>query len=127
MSTLVYDGDCAFCTASVRWVERLHLQADEIVAWQHADLGALGLTEAECTEAVQYVHDDGSHESGHLAVAGLLGGSQPWWRPAGSALRLPVVSPLAARAYAWVSANRSRLPGGTAACALPPSERPGAA
>lgn len=127
MTTLVYDGDCGLCTTCVRWIDRLRLQADTVVAWQHADLDALGLTQQQVTDAVQYVHADGSVESGHLAVAALLAGSQPWWHPVGAALRLPLVSPLAARAYAWVSANRSRLPGGTPACSLPASQRPGAA
>jgi predicted DCC family thiol-disulfide oxidoreductase YuxK len=123
-TTLVYDGDCGFCTTSIRWVKRLRLRADSVVAWQHADLEALGLTPEQCDLKLQWVADDGAISSGHEAVAQLLRHSAPPWRPVGMLLLTPPLSWLAARAYAWVSANRQRLPGGTPACALAPEQRP---
>ncbi|MGB8649136.1 MAG: DCC1-like thiol-disulfide oxidoreductase family protein [Mycobacteriales bacterium] len=122
-ATLVYDGDCAFCTSSVRWVTRLHLGADVVIPWQQADLASLGLTRQQCEDALQLVRD-GRVSSGHEAVAQLLLGSALPWRPLGALLLLPPLSWLAARVYAWVAAHRSRLPGGTAACALPQDQRP---
>lgn len=124
MTTLVYDGDCAFCTSSVRLARRLRLHADVVTAWQHADLDALGLTAAACQDALKWVADSGRVSSGHEAVARLLLASPLPWRPLGALLLVPPVSWLAARAYAWVAANRHRLPGGTAACALPQERRP---
>src|SRR3712207_1142233 len=39
--TFVYDGDCAFCTACARFIER-RIPADvDVVPWQFADLAAL--------------------------------------------------------------------------------------
>jgi predicted DCC family thiol-disulfide oxidoreductase YuxK len=122
-STLVYDGDCAFCTSSVRWVTRLHLGADVVIAWQHADLAALGLTETQCEDAVQLVAD-GRTSSGHAAVARLLLRSQWWWKPVGLVLLTPPVSWLARGVYRWIANNRDRMPGGTPACALPQEDRP---
>ncbi len=124
MTTLVYDGDCAFCTSSVRWVRRARLRVDAVTAWQHADLAALGLTPEQCEAKLQWVADDGSVSSGHEAVARLLLGSALPWRPLGRLLLVPPLSWVAAGAYAWVAANRHRLPGGTPACALPPGDRP---
>lgn len=124
MTALVYDGDCAFCTSSVRLARRLGLGADLVIAWQHADLDALGLTPAACQDALKWVSDSGRVSSGHEAVARLLLAGPLPWRPLGALLLVPPVSWLAARAYAWVAANRHRLPGGTAACALPQEERP---
>jgi predicted DCC family thiol-disulfide oxidoreductase YuxK len=124
MTTLVYDGDCGFCTTSIRWVKRLRLRADTVTAWQHADLGALGLTPEQCDLKLQWVADDGANSSGHEAVARLLLCSALPWRPIGVLLLTPPLSWLASRAYTWVSANRQRLPGGTPACALPPARRP---
>ena len=124
MTTLVYDGDCAFCTSSVRWITRLRLRVDTVIAWQHADLSELGLTPEQCQEKVQWV--SGSRvSSGHEAVAQLLLSSALPWRPLGYLLAVPPVSWVAARVYAWISAHRNQLPGGTAACALPPERRPG--
>jgi predicted DCC family thiol-disulfide oxidoreductase YuxK len=121
MSTLVYDGDCCFCSTCVLALERLHLRADEVIAWQHADLGALGLTPEQCQQAVQWVDSDGGHASGHLAVAALLQANGAW-RPLGALLRAPGVSALAARAYTWIADHRTSLPGGTPACQVPAGE-----
>jgi predicted DCC family thiol-disulfide oxidoreductase YuxK len=122
-ATLVYDGDCGFCTTSVRWVTRLHLGADVVIPWQQADLAALGLTRQQCEAKLQWV-DGGRTSSGHEAVARLLLGSALPWRPLGALLLVPPVSWLAARVYDLIAANRGRMPGGTPACALPPDERP---
>ena len=116
MSTLVYDGDCGFCTTCVRAMRRLRIHPDVVIAWQHADLAALGLSPEQCQEKLQWVGDDGQHRSGHLAVAAVLRGP---WRPVGLLLTAPGASWLAARAYAWVAAHRMSLPGGTPACAVP--------
>lgn len=124
MSTLVYDGDCAFCTSSVRAAERLRLRPGRVVAWQHADLPALGLTPEQCQDSLQWVADDGRVSSGHEAVARLLlDGALPW-RAVGALLLLPPFSWVAARVYRWVADHRGSLPGGTPACALPQEDRP---
>ena len=125
-ATLVYDGDCAFCTKCVELLPRLRLADVRVVAWQHADLNRLGLTAAACEEAVQWVPASGPPASGAAAVAGLLTASGGAWRVLGAALRVPPLSWLAALVYRLVADNRHRLPGGTPACALPPAERPGA-
>ena len=58
----LYDGDCGFCTTSAGWLQRHAISAARVVAWQHVDLVPLGLSAAECAEAVQWVDD------GHRAV-----------------------------------------------------------
>ncbi|MBB5111428.1 putative DCC family thiol-disulfide oxidoreductase YuxK [Micromonospora echinospora] len=122
-STFVYDGDCAFCTRCAQFIERRIPTGARVVPWQFADLAALGLTEAECEEAVQWVGADGSRAAGPDAIARLLGDSGPLWRFAGTGLRLSPVRAAAWPAYRWVARNRHRLPGGTAACALPQEAR----
>lgn len=122
--TLVYDGDCGFCTTCVATLPRLRLSAWSTVAWQHADLESLGLTQEQCEQAVQWVAADGRISSGHAAAARLLLSSALPWRPVGALMLLPPFSWLAALVYRLVADNRMRLPGGTPACALPPAERP---
>jgi len=114
---LLYDGDCAFCTTCVQLLERrIHPDA-EIVPWQFADLAALGVSEAQATDALQWIEAGAADRSGHEAVAAMLISSAPLWRIAGRVLLLPGVSWAAARAYRLIAANRHRLPGGTPACA----------
>lgn len=113
---LVFDGDCAFCTSSARALERIGPRAG-IVAWQQADLDALGITEEQAIEAVQWVGADGAVLAGHEAIAAVLASAGPVWRLVGRAITLPGISAVAAIVYRWVAANRHRLPGGTPACA----------
>jgi predicted DCC family thiol-disulfide oxidoreductase YuxK len=113
---LVFDGDCAFCTSCARLLERIGPEA-EIVAWQLADLEALGISAAQAAEAVQWIGTDGTVRSGHEAIAAVLAEAGTFWRIAGRAILLPGVSALAAVTYRLVAGNRHRLPGGTPACA----------
>ncbi|HEY6779631.1 MAG TPA: DUF393 domain-containing protein [Thermoleophilaceae bacterium] len=124
---LVFDGDCAFCTRCVGVLERIGPDA-EIVAWQLTDLGALGITEEQAADAVQWVQTDGTVRSGHQAIAGILGTAGPIWELSGRMMMLPGISWLAAKAYRLVADNRYRLPGGTSACAVGDADRhrPGA-
>lgn len=123
--TFVYDGDCAFCTSCARFIQRRVPTRARVVAWQFADLDALGLTEDACAEAVQWVEPDPGRpvRSGPDAIAALLSSSVLAWRAAGAVLRSAPVRALARPAYRWVARNRHRMPGGTAACAVTPPHR----
>lgn len=118
-ATFVYDGDCAFCTACARFIERRIPTPARVVPWQFAGLASLGLTAAQCEQAVQWVGADGSVAAGPDAIAELLQSAPQPWRAGGTLLRLRAVRWLAWPAYRWVARNRHRMPGGTAACALP--------
>jgi predicted DCC family thiol-disulfide oxidoreductase YuxK len=120
--TFVFDGDCAFCSSCARFIERRIRPAVDVAAWQFADLDALGLTEDEVSGAVYQV--DGRRKSaGPEAIAGMLRTAGPVWRAAGAVLAVRPVTWLAWPVYRWIARNRHRMPGGTAACALPPNHR----
>lgn len=119
---LVYDGDCGFCTTCVRFIRRRVRPDADLTAWQHADLRTLGVTERRATYEVLWVTPPGTVYGGAQAVARLLMRAGGPWAPLGAALTLPVVRWLAHAAYRAVAANRTRLPGGTPACAAPPAE-----
>jgi predicted DCC family thiol-disulfide oxidoreductase YuxK len=121
--TFVYDGDCAFCSTSARFIERRIPTTAAVVPWQRTDLAALGLTPAQCEEAVQWVASDGTVSSGPAGIGRLLVDAGSFWRPLGRVLLAPPASWLAPPLYRWIARNRDRLPGGTAACALPQAER----
>jgi len=114
----VFDGDCAFCTSAVNVARRWITPHAEMVPWQHADLPALGLTEAICGQAVQYRDHAGRWTSAGRAIAAVLRDGPPPWSWLGRLASVPGLSRLVDRVYAWVAANRYRLPGGTPACQL---------
>ena len=115
---LVFDGDCGFCTSSARFGQR-RLKLEYVEPWQFLELDALGLTEAQCRQAVQWVAVDGSVASAERAVIAALRHAGGAWRALGAVLALPGIRHLAAMAYRLVARYRDRLPGGTAACRLP--------
>lgn len=118
----LFDGDCGFCTRSGEFLRR-HIQTPaRIVPWQAVDLGPLGVSRAECTDAVQYV-SGGRVSAGPVAIADLLQTAtrrrDAAWRAAGWVMaRRPVVT-LAWPVYRWVARHRHQLPGSTTACELP--------
>ncbi|MGW1680744.1 thiol-disulfide oxidoreductase DCC family protein [Saccharopolyspora sp. NPDC002376] len=121
---LIYDGDCGFCTRSVRLAERLPVRM-RVLAWQEADLAAYRTTPDRARHEVLWVAPSGRVFGGAAAVAELLKSCRTPWPVAGLALSAPVLRTLAEWAYRAIAANRYRLPGDTPACRLPDEERPG--
>jgi predicted DCC family thiol-disulfide oxidoreductase YuxK len=120
-ATFLYDGDCAFCTSCARFIERFIPTRAAVVPWQFADLDALGVSAGDAGDAVQWIDPGGPALAGPAAIARLLRTSpRRVWRPVGALLSLRPITALAWPVYRWVARNRHRLPGGTAACALPP-------
>ena len=122
-ATFLYDGDCAFCSSCVRFIERFIPTRATITPWQFADLPALGVGRDEASDAVQWIEPGRPVLAGPAAIARLLRSStRVVWRPVGALLALRPVVALGWPVYRWVARNRHRLPGGTAACALPPRQ-----
>lgn len=119
---LVFDGDCAFCTRCADLARRV-LPADvQVVPWQFTDLAAAGVTAARAQTEVLWLGRDGSVSGGAPAVARALRATgMPWWL-FGALLSLPPARWVAPSVYRLVAANRHRLPGGTAACRVPPTD-----
>lgn len=130
--TLVFDGDCAFCSSSARAVVRWVRPQAEVAAWQHLDLDALGLTQEQCQESLRWVRpvaggppsegmqSDGMlvHRAGARAVAAVLLAGRAPFPVLGLVIdSVPVRQP-AQWVYGWVARNRYRLPGGTPTCRL---------
>lgn len=117
---LIYDGDCAFCTSSARFGERV-LGTDGWTAtpFQFADLDPALRGRAE--REVLWLTPAGRVYGGADAVAKVLLRTRRLpWNALGGLMLLPGVRTAMAGLYRLVAANRHRLPGGTPACALPP-------
>lgn len=115
---LIFDADCGFCTRCVNFLKRLPHGAD-IQAFQFTDLEAFGTTEARAQREVLWVDETGRISGGAQAIARLLVSSGGIYAIAGWLLRTPPVRWIAAGVYRVIANNRQRMPGGTAACALP--------
>jgi predicted DCC family thiol-disulfide oxidoreductase YuxK len=119
---LVFDGDCAFCTRAAEVARRL-LPADcDVRPWQAYDLSAVGVTAQRAQHEVLWVGRDGVVAGGAGAVAQALRAVGGVWSVLGAVLSVPPVSWVAQGVYRMVAANRYRLPGGTAACRMPPRD-----
>ena len=123
-AVLLYDGDCAFCSSSVRLLQRFVAQLPAIEPFQLADLEPLGVTTEQCAAALQWIGADGRRAEGERAIAQVLVDAGTGWRILGRLLRLPGVSWCAGVVYRWVARNRHRLPGGTPECAVRSSQGP---
>lgn len=120
-STVLFDADCGFCTRAAGLLRRLPLEVD-VVALQSADLAKLGVDADRALAEMPYVDQDGSVVYGHAAVAAALRTGPRPLRIVGRLLVAPGIGRVAATTYRWIARHRQRLPGGTAACALPASQ-----
>jgi predicted DCC family thiol-disulfide oxidoreductase YuxK len=121
-TVFLFDGDCAFCSSAARFITRRIPTSATVVAWQFADLTALGVTQDAAEQAVQWIDARGV-AAGPVAISRLLIDAGSYWRPLGWLLALPPVRWAAWPAYRWIARNRHRLPGGTAACSLSDHQR----
>ena len=97
-----------------------HTDAAQSVGKVPVDVDALGVDAERALVEMPYVHPDGRVDYGHRAFASILRTGPLPWRVVGRLMTTRAVDPVARSAYHWVAANRSRLPGGTAACAIEP-------
>jgi predicted DCC family thiol-disulfide oxidoreductase YuxK len=119
--TLIFDGDCSFCTSVAKHFEKRSFTPLAIAPWQRANLAAFGLTEAEACAQV-YLVRDGQLYGGAEAFAELMHlQGDPFHRLVAWGMRLPGIRRLMAWGYQLIARNRHRLPGGTPACKLEPA------
>ena len=120
---LIYDGDCAFCSSSVRFIERRIRRHPSCQPWQWLDLGAYGVTREECELAVQFVDAEARVHSAERGIARILIHGGKGWALIGRVMLVPGIRHIAGIVYRWISKNRHRMPGGTPQCSLPAAQR----
>ena len=110
-ATMIFDGDCGFCSRSARFaVERVRVTCS-VVSYQRADRAALGLTAAECAEALRFVAPDGTRFQGAAAVSQALRTGTAPWRGLGAVIDAPGVRVLAEHVYRFVARHRGTVSG----------------
>ncbi len=116
------DGDCGLYMRAAALVPRLGVDVDAVTL-QSVDLSQWGVDEQRALLEMAYVHPDGRVVYGHRAWAAILDTGPMPWRAVARFMTSRGGEPVARRVYRWVADNRSRMPGGTAACSL---DRPAA-
>lgn len=119
--TLIYDGDCAFCTLWVNRLEKALPAFPPTRTSQSISLDDFALSANDVARFAWYITPTHQY-AGHLAASALLR-AQPrrGLRFLGWLIATPPLSYVAAGVYAFVAKFRGKLPGGTATCAAPDS------
>jgi len=117
--TLIFDGDCGFCTTAANFIVKHSKTKIVAVPWQRTDLSKFSLTEAQVADQVYLVVGDESF-GGHEAFA-MVFRVQPnaLVRLMGKIMMSKYLRWFAAPTYRLVAKYRHKLPGGTPACKLP--------
>ena len=116
--TLIFDGDCGFCTSTANYIKKHSTAPLEIHPWQLINVAEFGLTEQQ-TAARVYFACDGKTFGGHAALAHILLVQRNWLlQVVGGVMLTPPFSWLAHLGYVLVAKYRHKLPGGTPACKL---------
>lgn len=118
---MIFDGKCGFCTRTAGWLRRLDRRDRiEFVPYQRPGvLEPAGLSVEQAATEVWWIGSEGARCGGAAAVnaalSAALGVRLPSWLYA-------VTRPVQDRVYAWVAANRHRLPGVTPHCQANPDD-----
>ena len=124
VNTLIFDGDCGFCTSTANFIHARSRTPIHVVAWQLTDVTQYSLLEPQTAERVWLVvtNSDGGTErfGGSDAFAKILIlQRRPVLSAIGQLLLIPPFCALAGIGYRLVARFRHKLPGGTPACKLP--------
>jgi predicted DCC family thiol-disulfide oxidoreductase YuxK len=118
-TTLIFDGDCGFCTTVAYKAVAKSVEPLRAEAWQLTDLAQYGLTPAQAEKRVYLFHEDHLY-AGHQAVAIMLTLRNRWYYSLlASFMLVPPFSLAALLGYRLVARFRHKLPGGTPACKMP--------
>lgn len=118
LPVIVYDGDCAFCSSSIRTLQRLIPRAPKMIPYQFINPADYGLTLEQCETALQYVGKAGKISQGHEAYRQMLIELGGGYKLLGHLMRTPVYYGIANTVYRWIAKNRHKMPGGTPTCSL---------
>ncbi len=115
VDTLIFDGECGFCTAYVNWFRARNQQSVHIVAFQNIDPKEYGLTLEKVQREAWWVTPTRKF-AGNRAIAHTLKACGMPWSGIGVMIDVIPVRWLAALVYQWIARHRNNLPGGFPAC-----------
>ena len=119
--TLIFDGECGFCTGSRNVLARLDRRHRiSTVPFQQPGVPEnAGVGRDELARSVYWLDDDGSRCAGaeavNAALSAIFGSTVPR-----RVYRVPGMRQVQDAVYRWVADNRHRLPGATPWCTSHP-------
>ena len=117
--TLIFDGDCGFCTSAANQIVKRSKTKIVAVPWQFTDLAQYSLTQEQVADQV-YLVIDGESFGGHEAFAMVFRVQpNPFLRFMGKVMMSRYLRWFSKPVYRLVARYRHKLPGGTPACKLP--------
>lgn len=121
---LIFDADCGFCTASVRWGQKNLSYFPESKGYQDLKPETYGLTLKEVQSSIWLIRDGQEPLGANRAATAILK-SQPTylWRMLGYLGDSYWIRPFARQLYFTIARNRHRLPGSTEACEVKPNDK----
>ncbi|MBM3945397.1 MAG: DUF393 domain-containing protein [SAR202 cluster bacterium] len=113
---LLYDGECNFCIASVRWLEKRRA-GDHLVSRAYQSAGSMlsgrGLTPEDCAQAAYLLEADGRFRRGAGAISYALrrlpGAGAIGWKLLGYLYLIPIVKQIEDGVYGLIVKNRHRI------------------
>ena len=124
MATLIFDGDCGFCTTAASWAVRHSKVPIHSLPWQFTDVTRFGLLIPQAQAHVWLVVGEEKFR-GHEAIAKwLILQPNKLYKAAGQIMFIPPFCFIFAGLYRMVARFRHKLPGGTPACKLPGGQVP---
>jgi predicted DCC family thiol-disulfide oxidoreductase YuxK len=118
-ATLIYDGDCGFCNASLNWAYRNLETMPAALPYKLALLSDYGLSKEEAENAVYLVSAE-SKLRGHNAISQLFLFQKGKYKLLGRLMSWRLLSPIMKLGYYLVAKNRRFLPGATDTCGIRP-------
>lgn len=120
-TVLAYDGDCGFCQTAVDRIRAIAAPTLEAVPWQFLPAESTEPHIERLDREVLLLRGSTVVAGGADALARFVGSSPSRaYRMVAAVIDLPGIRIYARAVYRWVSRNRRRMPGSTAACAVPP-------
>jgi predicted DCC family thiol-disulfide oxidoreductase YuxK len=121
--TLIFDGNCGFCTRSRNALVKLdrHHRIATAPFQRPGTRERTGLTEEQLGSAVWWLDENGGKRSGAAAVNAALAAALGTKAPV-LFYRLPGVRQAQESAYRWVARNRHRFPGTKPWCESNPED-----
>jgi len=115
---LLFDGDCGFCSRSIRFLADRGLLGYPAMPWQRVPEGDLPVAPERLRDEVVLVRPGRPDVGGADALAASVRASDSWLRFTGRLIGLPGIRAVAHAVYRRVARNRYRLPGGSTACRI---------
>jgi predicted DCC family thiol-disulfide oxidoreductase YuxK len=120
---LIYDGDCAFCTSCVAWLQRRWNATTPPTAVDYQSIVRDGVAYAtpsreEMQRALWWLDGNGAVQ-GAEAVSRALRATSGLWRLVGHLINVAPISWVAPWTYRRVAKYRHHLPGASPTCRLP--------